>query len=101
MEIRRRRSLLSARPATNILLLNDQRPDDRGMLTDTIIIASINAGGAWSTCSPRDLFVYAWLEDEQDQHGLAHGESTVPGGGFGLMQETLLYNSVTSATMRW
>lgn len=89
--------IVSPPGVTNILLLgNDQRPDDRGMLTDTIIIASINVqeGTVNLLSLPRDLFVYVpgWKMSKINTVW-AHGESTgYSGGGFGLMQETLLYN---------
>ena len=82
---------------TNILLLgNDRRPDDSGLLTDTIIVVSINApeGTVNMLSLPRDLYVYVpgWKMSKINT-AWAHGESTgYPGGGFGLMQDLLLYN---------
>ena len=82
---------------TNILLLgNDRRPDDPGLRTDTIIIASINTqeGTVNMISLPRDLLVYApgWRMTRINTVW-AHGEQVGwPGGGFGLMQEMLLYN---------
>lgn len=82
---------------TNILLLgNDKRPDDAGLLTDTIIIASVNVpeGTVNLLSLPRDLYVYVpgWKMSKINTV-FAHGEGGgYPGGGFGLMQEMLLYN---------
>ncbi|NDJ35310.1 MAG: hypothetical protein GYB64_11645, partial [Chloroflexi bacterium] len=81
----------------NILLLgSDQRPNDSGILTDTVIIVSINQqeNTANMLSIPRDILVYApgWTMVKINQvynHGEAVGW---PGGGFGLLKETLLYN---------
>jgi LCP family protein required for cell wall assembly len=82
---------------TNILLMgNDKRADDPGLRTDTIMIVSINTkeGTVNMLSLPRDLLVYVpgWKMSRINTV-YAHGESTGwPGGGFGLMQEMLLYN---------
>lgn len=81
----------------NIMLLgSDIRPDDAGYRTDTIIVVSINTNeGTVSMLSlPRDLFVYVpgWTMSRintADSRGAAVGW---PGGGPGLLRETLLYN---------
>jgi LCP family protein required for cell wall assembly len=81
----------------NIMLLgSDKRPDDGGYRTDTIIIVSVNrTEGTVSMLSfPRDLFVYipGWTMariNTADSRGNAVGW---PGGGPGLLKETLLYN---------
>lgn len=82
---------------TNILLMgNDKRADDPGLRTDTIMIVSINTqeGTVNILSLPRDLLVYVpgWKMSRINTV-YAHGETNGwPGGGFGLMQETLLYN---------
>ncbi|NDJ54217.1 MAG: LCP family protein [Chloroflexi bacterium] len=81
----------------NILLLgSDRRPDDGGFRTDTNIIVSINRNeGTVNMLSvPRDLYVYipGWTMNRintADGRGAAVGW---PGGGPGLLRETLLYN---------
>jgi LCP family protein required for cell wall assembly len=81
---------------TNILLLgSDNR---RGTLgnTDVIMIVSVDtAEGTVSMLSiPRDLLVYVpgWTMAKINSV-YAHGVlKNFPGGGFGLMQQTLLYN---------
>lgn len=81
----------------NVLLLgNDKRPEDPGLRTDTIILVSINTNeGTVNMISlPRDLLVYVpgWKMARINTI-YAHGEAVGwPGGGFGLFQETLLYN---------
>jgi len=79
-----------------VLLGSDKRPDDPGFRTDTIIIVSINTreNTVNMLSLPRDLMVYVpgWTMAKLNtafQHGEAVGW---PGGGFGLLQETLLYN---------
>ncbi len=82
---------------TNILLLgSDKRPDDSGYRTDTIVIVSINKqeGTVNMLSLPRDLLVYVpgWRMNKINTV-YARGEQIGwSGGGFGLMQETLLYN---------
>lgn len=82
---------------TNILLMgNDKRPDDSGLRTDTMIVVSVNMqeGTVNMLSLPRDLYVYVpgWTMSKINTV-FAHGEAVGwPGGGFGLMQETLLYN---------
>ncbi len=81
----------------NILLLgSDKRPGDGGFRTDTIVVVSINKNeGTVNMLSlPRDMevFVPGWTLTKINtvfSHGQASGW---PGGGFGLLQETLLYN---------
>ncbi len=73
----------------NILLLgSDQRPNEGGFRTDTIILLSVNpeAGTATMTSFPRDLYVYipGWTMQRintAQQHG-----------GFPLTQLTFEYN---------
>ncbi|HEC21830.1 MAG TPA: LytR family transcriptional regulator [Chloroflexi bacterium] len=81
----------------NILLLgSDKRPDDAGYRTDTIIVVSINRreGTVNMLSLPRDLYVYIpgytmARINTADSRGAAVGW---PGGGPGLVKETLLYN---------
>ncbi|MEJ2149352.1 MAG: LCP family protein [Chloroflexota bacterium] len=81
----------------NIMLLgSDKRPDDAGYRTDTIIIVSINQreGTVNMLSLPRDLFVYIPGNtmariNTADLVGRAVGW---PGGGPGMLKETLLYN---------
>jgi LCP family protein required for cell wall assembly len=81
----------------NILLMgSDKRPDDGGYRTDTLIVVSINKteGTVNMLSLPRDLFVYipGWTMariNTADSRGSAVGW---PGGGPGLVKETLLYN---------
>jgi LCP family protein required for cell wall assembly len=81
----------------NILLLgSDKREDDSGYRTDTIIVVSINRteGTVNMLSLPRDLYVYipGWTMNRintADGRGSAVGW---PGGGPGLIKDTLLYN---------
>ena len=82
----------------NILLLgNDGEITNDGFLrTDTMIVVSINrtAGTVAMLSLPRDLYVYipGWTMQRLNLayiHGQAGGW---PGGGFGLLRQTLLYN---------
>jgi len=81
----------------NILLMgSDKRPDDGGYRTDTLVVVSINkAEGTVNMLSiPRDLYVYIpgytmARINVADSRGAAVGW---PGGGPGLVKETLLYN---------
>ena len=83
--------------AINILLLgSDHRPGAPSWLTDVMIVVSINPDGpsAAMLSIPRDLYV--WVPDWKmtkintvDSHGTAVG---YPGGGPGLLKQTLLYN---------
>jgi len=87
----------SPRNAINIMLLgSDKRPDLNGWRTDVIIVVSINPDGpsAAMLSIPRDLYVWApeWKMTKintVDAHGNAVG---YPGGGPGLLKQTLLYN---------
>lgn len=83
--------------AINIVLLgSDKRPNSAGWRTDVMIVVSINPDGpsAAMLSIPRDLYV--WVPDWKmakintvDTHGYAVG---YPGGGPGLLKQTLLYN---------
>ncbi len=73
----------------NILLLgSDQRPDDGGFRTDTLLLLTLNpsAGTASLTSYPRDLYVYipGWTVQRIN---MAHGF-----GGFPLTALTFEYN---------
>ncbi|MBN1319023.1 MAG: LCP family protein [Anaerolineales bacterium] len=81
----------------NILLLgSDKRGNSPSWLTDVIIVVSINTEGpsVAMLSIPRDLYV--WVPDwtmskinTVDAHGNA---INYPGGGPGLLKQTLLYN---------
>ncbi len=81
----------------NVLLLgSDKRPDDGSYRTDSLIIVSINRkeGTVNMLSLPRDLYVYipGWTMNRintADGRGASIGW---PGGGPGLIKETLLYN---------
>jgi len=81
----------------NILLLgSDKREDDGGYRTDSIVVVSINRSeGTVNMLSlPRDMYVYipGWTMQRintADGRGAAVGW---PGGGPGLIKDTLLYN---------
>jgi len=81
----------------NILLMgSDRRPDDGSYRTDSLIVVSINReeGTVNMLSLPRDLYVYipGWTMNRintADGRGAAIGW---PGGGPGLIKETLLYN---------
>ncbi len=82
----------------NILLLgNDGEITNDGFLrTDTMIVVSINrsAGTVAMLSLPRDLYVYmpGWTMQRLNL-AFIHGQSGGwPGGGFGLLRQTLLYN---------
>jgi polyisoprenyl-teichoic acid--peptidoglycan teichoic acid transferase len=82
----------------NILLLgNDgQITNDNFLRTDTMIIVSINrtAGTVALLSLPRDLYVYipGWTMQRLNL-AYIHGEQGQwPGGGFGLLRQTILYN---------
>jgi LCP family protein required for cell wall assembly len=81
----------------NILLIGtDYRASESAFRTDTLILVSINkATGAVTLLSiPRDLYVYVPTWGMQRINRAYHdGEtSQYPGGGPGLLKQTLLYN---------
>ncbi len=88
---------VTPRGVTNILLLgSDERQNITGFRTDVMIVVSINPeeNTVNMLSLPRDLVVYVpgWKMTKLNTaygHGLSVGH---PGGGFGIMQETLLYN---------
>ncbi|GBD09223.1 Putative transcriptional regulator YvhJ [Candidatus Thermoflexus japonica] len=81
----------------NLLLLgSDRRPEERLGRTDTIIFASIDPDGpsVRLLSIPRDLWVYipGWGFNKVNT-AYVHGELVrYPGGGYGLLQDTLRYN---------
>lgn len=82
----------------NILLLgNDgEITEDGFMRTDTMIVVSINrtTGTVAMLSLPRDIYVYmpGWTMQRLNL-AYIHGEKGGwPGGGFGLLRQTLLYN---------
>lgn len=72
----------------NILLLgSDQRPNDNGFRTDTIILVTLNPDGRASLTSfPRDLYVYipGWM--------MQRINTAMGFGGFNAMRLTFEYN---------
>ena len=92
------RPLLSFPPGrVNLLLLgSDRRPGERVGRTDTIILVSIDPEGpsARLLSIPRDLWMYipGW-QSHKINTAYPHGElSGYPGGGYGLLRDTLRYN---------
>jgi LCP family protein required for cell wall assembly len=80
----------------NVMLLGSDTREGGDYRTDTVIIVSINrkAGSVNMLSLPRDLYVYipGWTMNRINTaatHGAAVGW---PGGGPGLLKETLLYN---------
>lgn len=83
----------------NILLLgsDEQASDDNFVRTDTMIVVSLNVEtGTVSMLSlPRDLFVYiphGNMGRLNTAYGLGEKLNWDPGGGFGLLRQTLFYN---------
>ncbi len=81
----------------NVLLIgSDKRPNDGGYRTDTLLIVSINKNeGTVNMLSiPRDLYVYIpGYTMSRINVAASRGDATGwPGGGPGLLKETLLYN---------
>jgi LCP family protein required for cell wall assembly len=92
-----RMPLLDTDPdVTNFLLLGSDTSGGGVGHTDVVIIVSVNrrVGSVAMWHVPRDLFVYIPNHTmERINLAFALGESSgYPGGGFGLMKETLLYN---------
>lgn len=80
----------------NFLLMGSDTSSGGIGQTDVIIIVSVNkrANSAAMWHIPRDLFVYI-PNHTMDRINLAYALGAMndyPGGGFGLMKETLLYN---------
>jgi LCP family protein required for cell wall assembly len=84
----------------NIILLGtdeDLQPNEPSVRTDTMVIVSINrtAGSVAMLSLPRDLYVcIPQLGMQRINVAYGWGESVgwSPNGGFGLLQETILYN---------
>lgn len=83
----------------NILLLgsDEQMSDDNFIRTDTMIVVSLNVEtGAVSMLSfPRDLFVYiphGRMGRLNTAFGIGENLDWEPGGGFGLLRQTIFYN---------
>ncbi|HML20164.1 MAG TPA: LCP family protein [Aggregatilinea sp.] len=80
----------------NFLLLGSDTSQSALGQTDVIIVVSVNkqAGSVAMWHVPRDLFVYIPGNTmDRINRAYAVGEmNDYPGGGFGLMQETFLYN---------
>src|SRR5579859_6702518 len=72
-------------------------PTDPGYQTDTILIVSINrtTNTVAMLSIPRDLFVYIpslGMQRIEDAYSWGEAVHWQPGGGFGLLQQTFLYN---------
>lgn len=84
----------------NIILLGtdeDLQPNDPSVRTDTMVIVSINrtAGSVAMLSLPRDLYVcipQLGMQRLNVAYGWGESVGWSPGGGFGLLQETILYN---------
>lgn len=81
----------------NVMLLgSDRREDTGGYRTDTIVIVSINrkAGTVNMLSLPRDLYVYipGWTMNRINTAAGRGSSVGWPGGGPGLLKDTLLYN---------
>ena len=85
------------RESINIVVLgSDRRPQDSSWRTDTIILVSVRQNPAFVTLLsiPRDLWVYV-LNYKYDRISTAdsYGERKgFPGGGAGLVKQTIQYN---------
>jgi LCP family protein required for cell wall assembly len=80
----------------NILLLGSDTTASALGRTDVMILISINkvAGSVAMWHLPRDLFVYIpnYTMDRMNRAYMLGEMNDYPGGGFGLMKETILYN---------
>lgn len=83
----------------NIILLggDDELTEDRSVRTDTMIIASLNreTGTVSMINLPRDLFVYipsGKMGRLNTAFGIGRNIGWEPGGGFGLLRQTIFYN---------
>lgn len=80
----------------NFLLLGSDTTNSALGQTDVIILVSVNkeANSAAMWHIPRDLFVYIpnYTMDRINRAFSLGAMNDYPGGGFGLMQETFLYN---------
>ncbi len=97
VEIPQRMPLMDTDPDTvNFLMLGSDTSGGGVGHTDVLILVSVNkrAGSVAMWHIPRDLFVYI-PNHTMDRINMAYalGEQyDYPGGGFGLMKETILYN---------
>jgi len=83
----------------NIILLggDDELTEDRSVRTDTMIIVSLNTetGTVSMINLPRDLFVYipsGKMGRLNTAFGIGKNIGWQPGGGFGLLRQTIFYN---------
>jgi LCP family protein required for cell wall assembly len=84
----------------NILLLGtdeDLQPNEPSVRTDTMVIVSINrtAGSVAMLSLPRDLYVcipQLGMQRLNVAYGWGESVGWSPDGGFGLLQETIMYN---------
>ena len=88
--------LNNGQETVNFLLIGSDRRPGGSFRTDTMVIAILrpNEGQASLISIPRDLWVYipGW-ENQRINTAYQHGESVgYPGGGAGLLKETILYN---------
>jgi LCP family protein required for cell wall assembly len=88
--------LNNGQETVNFLLIGSDRRPGGSFRTDTMVIAILrpNEGQAALISIPRDLWVYipGW-ENQRINTAYQHGESVgYPGGGAGLLKETILYN---------
>ena len=83
----------------NIILLggDDELTEDRSVRTDTMILVSLNTetGTVSMMNLPRDLFVYipsGKMGRLNTAFGIGRNIGWEPGGGFGLLRQTIFYN---------
>ena len=83
----------------NVILLggDDELTEDNFVRTDTMIIASLNTetGTVSMINLPRDLFVYiasGKMGRLNTAFGIGRNIGWQPGGGFGLLRQTIFYN---------
>lgn len=84
----------------NVLLIGsdqDVDPSDRSFRTDSMLIVSINRtlNQVSMLSLPRDLYVYIptlGMQRLNTAYGWGQSVNFTPGGGFGLLQQTVLYN---------
>ncbi len=91
--------IIRAHSLVNIALLggDSEFTADRFVRTDTMIIVSLNldTGDAAMLSLPRDLFVYmphGNMGRLNTAFGIGEVRNWQPGGGFGLLRQTLFYN---------
>lgn len=88
--------LTDSQTATFLLLGSDKRPGQTYFRTDTIIIAAVRPGVGQVTLIsvPRDLYVYIpTVGMDRVNTAYEYGQMRkYPGGGAGLLKDTILYN---------